>query len=489
MRRAFVSLLAVALCVVTAGCGSSSSKTTVSSPLVTELSYFPTGSPFVAAIATNTKGTAIQNAEGLLGAFPLAKLGIGALESKLESVGLDYQTDIEPLYGNPIMVGATEVPGSTSLTGSKFLGVWIVENAAKLRALLKKLPGFHASGHYDGATLYQSGASATFALDGATAVFGASAAGVDAALNRHAHGGGITSADFSRAMGNLPQDTLIQAFGSLTTALSSTGTANARKIPWVAAIRGYAASISASSGGITAQFRLDTSGGSLSAAELPIAAGTTAPDLAGTLPIAVGLRDPAQSLRFIEAAEQAIDPTSYAQFNSRENVAKSKTGYDLNTFAALLTSDLIIQSDTRTTMGRAEVSDSVSAAKQLAKLPQVVRDIFHSAHGLTSLPGGFYAINERNGKPLDLGLLGNEFVAGLATPAQLRAFATAPTTSAPNAQGAVAFRISLIDLLKIVVTTPPSAIVQSFLSSLGDVTGSASASPSALTGTLSLGVK
>jgi len=484
--RALLSLAALSLCLVAGGCGGSSASK-VPDPLATELSYFPTGSPFVAAIATNPQGTAVQNAQGLLGAFPLSRLGITAGESELGSIGLNYQTEIEPLFGNPIAVGALQVAGAGAI-GSNIIGVWVTKSAAALGALVKKIPGSKPAGTFDGATLYRTGASATYAVDGATVVLGGTAAAVDAALNRHAHGGGISSADFSNAMGSLPQDTLIQAFGSLTGALSTPASATARKVPWVAAIRSYAASISAGSSGLTAQFRIDTSGGSLTTSELPISSGTTAPDLAGTLPITVGLRDPAQSFDFILAALQAADPTTYSQFVKGDNAAKSKTGYDLQTFAALLTGNMVVQSDTTTTMGRADVSDPASAAKQLAFLPEFVR-YAHAPHAVTRTSGGFYSIKESGTHTLNLGLVGNELVAGLATPAQLRAFAAAPSSPAPNAQGSLAFRISLLGLLHIAFKHAPSQIIQSVLSSLGDITGSASATTGALTGSFSLGVK
>jgi len=489
MRRAIVSLIAMSLCLLAAGCGSSSSSSTVSGALANELSYFPSGSPLVTVIETNPGGAAVQNLNGLLDQFPLAKLGIDELESTLESSGIDYQTDIEPLYGNPVTLAVLQVPDSVSVSGSDYLAVWVAKSAAKLDALIKTFPGLSPAGKLDGASLYRSSAGA-LAVDGATVFLAASAADIAAALKRHAHGGGLTAADFSKAMGTLPQNALIRAFGTLTSGLSTPFAASAHKIPWVAAIRGYGVAISAATTGLTAQFHVDTSGGPLTGDELPIASGETPPALAGTLPIAVGVRDPARSLDFIEAAARAADPESYAPFQRGEAAAQRKTGYDLNTFATLLTGNLIIESDTKTTMARVGVTDPASAAKQLAALPRVVGDIFDTSTGLSRLAGGFYAVKEGKGKAIDLGLVGNQFVAGVATPAQLRAFAAAPTTAAPGAQGAVAFRISLLELLKVALgSSPATSLVQSLFSTLGDLTGSASATTSALIGNLSLGVK
>ena len=488
MRRALVSLVAVSSCLIAGACGSSSSST-VSSPLSAELSYLPAGSLFVAAIATNPQSPSVQKAQGLLGAFPTSRLGITAVESGLSALGLDYRTDVEPLYGNPVAFAVPQLPSAVSVSGSSFLAAWITKSASKLAALVKKVPGLTSTGNLDGATVYrEAGSSTTVAIDGATVVVGASAASVDAALNRHAHGGGITSADFTNAMGTLPRDTFIQAFGSLTGVLSTPQLATARKVPWVAAIRSYAAAISAGSTGLAAQFRIDTSGGALTTSELPIASGTAAPALAGTLPIAVGLRDPSSTFNFLVSALEAAAPATYAEYFAGEDLIKISTGYDLQTLAALLTGNMVLQSDTRTTMVRADVSDPASAAKQLDLLPILVRDI--GLAPTVKRSDGFYSIKEANGKSLNAGLVGNQLVAGLATPAQLRAFATAPATPVPNAQGAsLGFRIALLDLLPLVDQTAPSPVVRSILSSLGDIIGSASATTGAITGNASLPVK
>jgi hypothetical protein len=492
MRRALVPVLvAVGFSFVAAGCGAARSSST-GSPLGTELSYLPNGSLLVATIATDPQGTAAQNLTGFLGAIPIAKFAIAGLEQNLASHGLSYQREIEPLFGNPIVFGALTVSTGSPLSGSSFVAAWITKSQSTLDGLIKSLPHARAIGSADGATLYRRG-STTMAVDGATVVLGSSLAQVKAALDRHAHGGGMTAADFSKAIGNLPPNTLVQAVGTLSSVLGSPGAGSAEHIPWVGAIRGYAASLSATSTGLSLQFRLDTSGGSLTAADLPIASGTGPPELAGTLPIVVGVRDPAQTIAFAEAIERSVAPAAYARFTRRQSAARRTTGVDLNTFASLLTGNLIVESDGHTTIGRAEVSDPARAARELAKLLGVVRDLLPTATGVTRQPGGFYAIKNARGQALELGLVGREFVAGVAKPAQLKAFATAPAAPAPNAQGPIAVRISLLALLGFAggnaAPTSTLGLAGSFLSGLGNVTGSASATRNALTGDLELRLK
>jgi hypothetical protein len=487
MRRILLpALLALLAATAIAGCGSSSSHT--QKPVTTELSYFPTNSPFVLTVATDPNASSVQSAQGLLGRFPEAALGIDALEGKLSSIGLSYDSDIKPLFGNPIALGlASGSSYSTSSAQNDFLAVWVTKSASALKSLISKLlHGAPSAGTHDGASVYQLG-TVTLALDGATAIVGTTSS-VTAALDRHASSDGFTPAEFASDTTGLPQSTVMEAFGNLTGVLSQPSAAKARLVPWVAAIRGYAAAISASSAGVNFQYRIDTSGASLTSSQVPIAAGTTAPSLAGSAPIVVGIKDPAQIVAFAEAAEQATSPASYEKFQAKQANLKTKTGIDVNSLASLLTGDLIIDTDTHTTIGRVTVSDPSTAASVLAKLAGAPQGLFKRGVSVAKLGGGFYAIKEPK-LTITVGLVGNQLVAGKATPAQDSAFAAAPATPAGFARGSVAFQIALPDLLKLALKQQPPAIVQTLLNQLGDVTGWTAASPSALTGSATLAIK
>ncbi len=470
--------------VLLAGCGSSSSGS--GSPVTTELSYFSAGSPLVLSIATDPNSAAVKNAEALIAKFPVAGLGESALMSKIQQLGIDYQSDVKPLFGNPIMLGATGSQLSSAGASSNFLFVWVTKDAGKLKSLIGKLGGAHSIGTHQGATLYQAGTT-TLAIDGATALLGPSAAIVDSALDRHANGGGITESDYSRTVSGLPQDALIQVFGNLTTALSQPSAIKARRIPWVAALRGYAVSISANSSGLTFQYRLDTSGATLTPAQIPFAP-SSSPLLAGTMPITVGIQDPAHIVQFAESAAQAVNPASYAKYLARQANARKKTGVDLNSLLGLLTGTLIVASDTHATMGRAEVSDPSTASSDLAKLASAPKDVFSKATGVKSIGGGFYEIRE-SGTTLTVGVVGNQLLVGKASATQLRSFASSPTTPAAGAQGSVAFRVALVDLLRLGLKNGPPQVAQSFLGSLGAITGWMSSTPSATSGSATLGVR
>jgi hypothetical protein len=483
MRRCVIPLALAAVAV--AGCGSSSSKS--SSPLPTELSYLPSNSPLVLTVETDPNGSAIKGANALAAKFPLASVGEAALKSKLQQSGVNYDADLRPLLGNPIAFAATSATLSGP-TNNDFVFVWMTKDENKLKSLLKKLPGMKVAGSHDGAILYTSGGSTTVAIAGATIVLAPTAAQVNAALDRHAHGGGMTASAYSQAFSGRPSDGLLKIFGNLEAVLSSASAAKARQVPWVAALRGYATTVSASSSGLTFRYRLETSGQSLTTAQLPFAPGSTPPSFAGSAPITFSLHNPAQVASFFESAAQLTSPGSFARFLTRQAAVRKATGVDLNSLLKLFTRDLIIASDTKTTIGRAQVSDTGAAKTTLAKLMRAPRGVFGPGTKVRRV-GDFYAVTDGNGSTVLIGLVGDQFVVGKARPAQLRAFATTPATPAPGAQGSVAFRVALVDLLHLTLrqSLPPS--VAQILGSLGDITGWLQSSPSDVTGSATLAIK
>jgi hypothetical protein len=486
LARALVALAAL-LSLGVAGCGSSSP---TANPLNTAFSYFPANSPFVMSIQTDPNSPAIKQAHQLESQFPSAALGQAALMARLQQLGLNYDADIRPLFGNPIVFGLA----GTGLGGnarSEFLAVWVTKDAGKLHALVSKLlRGAPSAGTHAGATLYQLGSSAALAVDGATAIVGASTSTITTALDRHSSGGGITQSDYQRYVAGLPQSTLLEVAGNLSAVLSTPGAAKARQVPWVGALRGYAAAINAGPKGLVLQYHLDTSGGSLTSSQLPIAAGSSPPALAGSAPIVAALKDPAQSVSFVEGAEQATSSSSYASFQQRQAAAKSKTGVDLTTLLGQLTGDLVLESDTHETLIRGAVSDPAAAASTLSKLVGYPKAFSSTATTVVKQPGGFYTVNDSDpSKATTIGLVGSELVAGRATPANLSAFARAPATPAAGAQGSLAFKVSLPALLTIVLKSGPPKILQSVLGHLGDLTGWMAATTSGVSGSATLGLQ
>jgi hypothetical protein len=419
--------------------------------------------------------------------IPFATFGEAALISQLQQKGINYDADIRPLFGNPVLVGIT---GSS--LGADGLIAWITKDAGTLTTLVRKL-GLHKVGNRDGATLYGR-SKASVAIDGSTVVAASSPNVLTAALDRHGSGQGMSPSDYNRDLGTLPKDSFIDAFGNLSILLSSSKAASARSVPWVAALRSYGVSISAGSGGLTLRYTLNTSGASLTSAELPITPGASPPGLAGTMPIQFGLRQPAVTVKFLLDVVRRTEPAKYAADLAHIGAVERRTGVNFNRdVLGQIGGNAAVESMGHgSTIARIDVVDPAAAAHTLRKLGTSALDIFgtHPGSYVTRGPGPFETVHTRSHQRILFGLVGSEFVFGNAAPAQLRAFAATPAVAAPGAQGAAAFRIALPQLLELAVgTRAPSRTIQQVLRSLGDITGWISSSPSALTGSATLGLR
>lgn len=455
------------------------------SPTAQALSYFPASSPLVLTIATDPQSAAIRNARALIQRFPAAALLQTALFARAAQIGINYNQDIRPLFGNPVAVGAV----GAQLTGSRtpFLLAWMTKSPRALAALIRKLGSLRPAGSRDGAKQYVASGAAV-AVDGATLLFSRSTEVIDQALDRHAHSQGFTAAQYARATTGMSSAALVRVVGNLTGVLSTPQSARARTIPWVAAIRGYGASISAGPSGLTIRYHVDTTGRTLGASQLPIAAGSSAPSVASSLPILTGVRDLPKSIDFVKAAARAVSPASYARFTARVARLKQRSGFDLSALVSMLSGNLYVASDTHTTLACVRVSDPAAVSAMIAKLAAAPGLAFTPGTTIHSLGHGVYAVHERHAE-LTMAVINHQLLLGRATPAELQSFARAPTSPVAGTSGSVAFKIALPDLLHLTLTHPPTAAAQQFLTLLGNLTGSAAATPSGLTGSATLALR
>jgi hypothetical protein len=211
------------------------------------------------------------------------------------------------------------------------------------------------------------------------------------------------------------------------------------------------------------------------------------------MPIQFGLRQPAATVRFLLDVVRRTAPGEYGADLAKMRAVKRRTGVDFgrDVLGEIGSNAAVESMGHGATIVRIDVVNPAAAARTLRKLGTSALDVLgtHPGSYVTIGPSGFETVHARNHQRILFGLVGSEFVAGTASPAQLRAFAATPAGAAPGAQGAAAFRIALPELIQLAMRRAPSGTLKAVLSTLGDITGWLSASPTALTGSATLALR
>jgi hypothetical protein len=259
--RSAILRVATAACLfaLAGGCGSSSSSG--GNPATAELSYFASDAPFVAVVQTDPNAAPVRNAIGLFDRLPFASAAQSAIVTRLRAIGLDYDADVRPLFGNPVSIGIPR-------PHSHLLVVWVTAKQDGIKALISRLSagGVRQMGLRDGATLYAE-AGVSLAVSGGTIILGTSQAEVADALDRHAHGGGITPAQYDQAASGLGEEAFVTAIGDPRDVLRNSrgGLFGApfrtlARTPWVSAIRDYGLDIDVSDSELKLRFHIRHAG-------------------------------------------------------------------------------------------------------------------------------------------------------------------------------------------------------------------------------------
>ena len=238
MRKALATALAL-LTVAVAGCGSGGSGSSGGDPLDTALGYLPESAPFVVAIDTNLKGSQWQALGTIAAKFSFGGQVEDQLKQAVNKQGLNFDTQVKPLLGNPAVIAAPDVQSFLG-DGNGFIVALEVKDKDKLSSLLKQSKDLKPDGSSNGATLYsQTDGGGETAQQDDVLLASDNKAHLLQAL-RAARQGRRPQLEPVRGRPHRPAEgrPLVRVYADVQSLLGqSPGSAAARKIKWVGALR------------------------------------------------------------------------------------------------------------------------------------------------------------------------------------------------------------------------------------------------------------
>jgi len=362
----------------------------------------------------------------------------------------------------------------------------------------------HEIGDASGATIYRED-STVFAVDGDEVVLANDEQQVKAALERADGDEHFDKDTFNKAFGGLPDSALAHIYLDVDALLKSdSGSADARRVKWIAALRQLGATVSAKKDGIDVDFRARTEG-DLSDADLPIASGDEAPPVIKREgEIGFGIRDLAHIVHFGENAAQAVDPSGFGDYLQAKKTIDKQLGVSLDDdLIGQLTGNVSASSGIDGSFGeRAELKDPRRFERTLAKVADVLPSFARGA-GLGRLklskPSGgsdFYTLTNPNGSRVVFGVARDALV--VASDAhRARSLAAEEPADVTGASGSVTLSADAEQLVNRLLQRYGAAFGLNgggalgtglFTRPLGDLTGYLSADTDELRGKLTLAI-
>ncbi len=505
----------------------------IEDPLAEALAFIPADAPFVGVVETDTAAGPLSSLQALGARVPGSALVLGEAGRALGSV--DLQAELLPLLGNPLVVGAVELPreGSAaapaglpfripSLTrlGRGTRAATVARDPAGLGDLFDRLTDSAAvvrDGESRGFDIYtRPSDGVAFAVKGAILVASGSRTDLGRALTLHSRatvGGGATAGDGTGALtpasmrerfSGLPGRSASFARLAVDVAELQDAEAAELEVPWVGALQRAAFAVVPSEETVDLRFRLTTDPETVTDGDVPIATGPATPSPAAgeDEPVVVAFRDVAHTIEFARRTLRATDPQLARDLDAIE--------VNLRRFARVdPTSQLLLRLTGTTTIttgpeGGVEVRAEV-------KDPEAIGDVLARLEGIStlgSLAGGIGVDVEtrgitieddgpdtyrvlRDGSPVArVGVLGEALVLSTDERADLQVLADAfPESPDEEARGAFSARLSAERLVELVgerLGLPDGA--QEALGPLGTVTIRARGETEAVSGVVRVAV-
>jgi hypothetical protein len=461
-RRALGILLALALVTAT-GCGSRSS----AGSLDDALRYTPRDSALVMVFDTDPEGQQWQQVDKLLSKFPFAGTLKQQLKTRLNSSeDLDYDRDIKPQLGNPLVL---TIP-SIAAPNPPVVITWKPKDEDKLRKLFER-SGYQKTAPIEGADTYRTQAGEEFVLKDGTLVVATSTEALTAALG--SHGDHLTAQQLDDNLGDLAGEALLKMTGDARALYGDPSGVAAQKLNFVRAQKSVGIVMRAEPDGI--EFAFVNESDSVPEAELPLAPGEQpAPVIRRGGEIGIGLRDPARTITFYEHAfKAAFTPIANVIAKAKAKLNR-QLGIDIDR-------DVVSQlhgnayASVALDGGFALRVDLRDPAAATATLKRVAPRLTKVAHGgtVTRPKGGagLYSVGRPGGKRYAFGVVGKSFV--FATDAARAAqFAGESPTTVPGTKGALVVAADARAVAnKIAAQQGQGAAAQVVTGPLGDLIG------------------
>jgi Protein of unknown function (DUF3352) len=440
MRR-LLTIPLVLLALLLASCGGGGDS---GSALDSSLSYLPKDAPLAVAVDTDLDGGQYKALQAIVKKFPFGGQLQDSLRQQLEQgTNVDFNDDVRPLLGNPLVVGGASTEVFGGVAGDAFVAAIQVKDKGALDDLIDKTKP-KKTGEESGATLYEDN-DTVFAVKDDMVVFASDQQELTQALKRADGDNHLDEDAFNEGLDGLPDTALARIYADLEAVLKNDpSTADARKIKWVDALRTLGVAVAAKDDSIDVDFRVRTEG-DLSDADLPIAPGDEAPDVIKREgEVGLGIRDLAHIVKFAESAAQAVDPAGFGDYAKAKATIDKQLGVSLDDdLIGQLTGDLSSSISIDGKYGvRAELKDPRAFERTLAKVADVLPSFAEGAgfgRVRLSKPKGsedFYRLAQADGGAVVFGVVDDVLI--VASDAnRAREFADAQPTAVPGAKGSV----------------------------------------------------
>ncbi|HEX8745197.1 MAG TPA: DUF3352 domain-containing protein [Thermoleophilaceae bacterium] len=467
MRRA-LAVLAAAAVVALAGCGGDDDKST--SPLDEALAYLPRDAPAIAVLETDPAHQQWEQVDDLIQKFAVAPQIRDEGKRRIAPDPLDFDEDLRPQLGNELVVGVPE-PGDRR--DSYVLAIKVKDAAGARSALAPKLAQAGLESRVEGGVLV---AAPTREL-------------VDSAVERSKGGDHMTEDALDDDLGRLAEgEPLLRVTGDLQRSLDAKDSKAARDaIPWLGALRRFAAVGRAQRDGLSLEYDVRTE--NLEEADLPLAPGPESPPVPRREgEIAMAVREPGRPSTIVARLRDYL-PRTKAHATALNDALK-RIGMDLERDLLGQFGDVGAASFPldKTYVARADLKDPRAFAATLAKLARELPGAARGDIGFTIEPGGgdgFYRLNADRGRQLFVGVVGDQVALGEEA-GRARDFAQEQAAPVPGAHGSLAFSADAQSVANAIIERRASGALallgQLATDPLGELRGWAETTPTGIAG-------